>query len=228
MSMAARRATSPPSSSRARSTTGPSPRARSASCGSGCQLRTPRHIDMQRGCLAIGPAFTMWSLCSDVGIHNGNVRRRFGKIERRAARRIFLTCFGALTRVRCAALFPLRRAVLSSLGASSKKRIHNDHFRIRIAQPTVTTACLAFPASSAPSQAVPTERAHIPEITTSLRPAGKTPRYPDRESGRRPRLRHACDDVGCRGGLLTCQLSRLDYLDLAAGSGSWTVASRLR
>ena len=86
----------------------------------------------------------MRSVWSDVGIHNGNVRRRFGKIERRAARRIFLTCFGALTRVRCMALFPLRRAVLSSLGASSTKRINNDHFRIRIAQPTVTTAYLAF------------------------------------------------------------------------------------
>jgi hypothetical protein len=50
----------------------------------------------------------------------------------------------------------LRRAFLSSLGASSKKRIHNTHFRIRAAQPTITTAYLAFPASSAPSRPVPT------------------------------------------------------------------------
>jgi hypothetical protein len=79
----------------------------------------------------------------------------------------------------------LRRAFLSSLGASSKNRIHNAHFRIRIAQPTSTTAYLASRAWSASSQAVPAERAHALEITTSLRPAGKRRRDPDRDLGRR-------------------------------------------
>jgi hypothetical protein len=34
------------------------------------------------------------------------------------------------------------------LDASSRNGVHNAHFRIRIAQPTITTAYLAFPASS--------------------------------------------------------------------------------
>jgi hypothetical protein len=127
----------------------------------------------------------MRSLWSNLSVHN-NVRRRFGTIERRAARRIFLTCFGALTRARCAAFFPLRLAFLSSLGASNKKRIHNAHFRIRTAQPTITTAYLAFPASSAPAQAMLTERTHALKIRTSLRPAGKRRCYPDQRLGRRP------------------------------------------
>lgn len=76
--------------------------------------------------------------CSGADIHHGNVRRRFGAIERRAARRIFFTRFGTVTLVRSAAFFPRRRAFLSSLGASIKKRIPNVHFRIRIAQPVIT------------------------------------------------------------------------------------------
>lgn len=43
-------------------------------------------------------------------MHKGNVRRHFGKSDRCAARRIFLTCFGALLWIRSAAVFPLRRA----------------------------------------------------------------------------------------------------------------------
>lgn len=129
------------------------------------------------------PAFTLRSRWSGAGIHNGNVRRRVGTIERRAARRIFLACLGALTRARCVAFFPLRRAFLSSLGASSRKRSHTAHFSIRIAQPTSTTAYLASLRSLAGHA---TERTHAPEITTSLRPAGKRRRHPDRGPGRAP------------------------------------------
>ncbi len=125
--------------------------------------RSPANVRCKR-CSVTDWSLTQRSRCGPcwpdaAGIHN-SVRRRFGKIERRTARRIFLTCFGALTRVRCAAFFPLRRAFLSNLGASSKNKIHNAHFRIRTAQPTSTTAYLASRAFSASSQAVPTERTH--------------------------------------------------------------------
>ena len=107
---------------------------------------------MRRGHRVTAPVFTRRSLWSSAGIHS--IIRYLGKIERRAARRIFLTCFGALARVRCAAFFPLRRAFLSTLGASSKKRINADHLRIRIAQPTITTGYLAFGACSVFARAI--------------------------------------------------------------------------
>jgi hypothetical protein len=70
------------------------------------------------------------------------------------------------------------------LGASSKKRIHNAHFRIRIAQPAITAAYLA--SRLPPPLAGRADGADSRlGITTSLRPAGKRRRDPDGDLGRR-------------------------------------------
>lgn len=56
-------------------------------------------------------------------------------LPRRAARRIFFTCFGALARARCADLLTLRRSFLTGFGAISHHRIPITPFRIPNAHP---------------------------------------------------------------------------------------------